>query len=120
MRFDLLHFLLFVAGIAAVMAAFQQNLSLAIVICPFAFDPVVAHSFCPTRSAVFAGLFSAIFWTILLGFYAVGFYTLMTTSFYPHQVRDDVPHIAVTIITLAVPVLTSIIGGYVGARITQH
>ena len=120
MRFDLLHFMLFVAAIAAVLASFQIHLFLAMAVCPFAFGPLVAHSFVPTRSAIVTGLFSAVFWTILLGFFAIGFYVLKTASFHPHLVRDDEPHISIAVITLAVPVLTSIVGGYIGARIAQH
>ena len=120
MRFDLLHFLLFVAAIAAVLASFQLHLFLAMAVCPFVFGPLVAHSFAPTRSAVLAGLFSAIFWTILFGVFAVGFYVLKTASFYPHLIHDGDPNILIAIITLAVSVLTSVIGGYIGARVAQH
>ena len=112
--------MLFVAAIAAVLASFQIHLFLAMAVCPFAFGPLVAHSFVPTRSAIVTGLFSAVFWTILLGFFAIGFYVLKTASFHPHLVRDDEPHISIAVITLAVPVLTSIVGGYIGARIAQH
>lgn len=120
MRFDLLHFLLFVAAIAAVLASLQLHLFLAMAVCPFVFGPLVGHSYTPTRSAEVAGLFSAIFWTILFGVFVVGFCVLKTTSFYPHLIRDGDPDILMAIITLAIPVLTNVAGGYIGARVAQH
>ena len=117
--FDLKHLILLVTATAMLLAVFRVVPELVFVLCPFLIGPIVAHSISPTPSSVTAGLFSALFWSFLIGYFV---YMFLSISWGPP--RDTavmpLPEKQIGISVFFIAVLTNIVVGYLGARISTN
>ena len=113
--FGLKHLVSLVTASAVLFAICPLSYWFAVISCPLLVGPIVAHAISPSLRSVFAGMFSASFWSALncavVGVTAIGSY-----QYSGGRTTTGTPEIWLLSITL----LSSIIGGYLGARISTH
>ncbi len=101
-----------VAAFALVSALSQRSLVAAMIACPITLGPIVAHALTSTWSAVLAGLLSALFWALLAIFVVNPFILRLYGSYQDIDAYSPYLYSAV--------ILSSIVGGYLGARVSLY
>ena len=115
--FNLKHLTWFVSAACVVLAIFQFSPAIAIAFCPLAIAPPVSHAVSPTRSAIVAGLISAIFWTLL--FLIISLLAVFRLgSAYSGDGWLSAKTIAFG--ALVVTFISTLAGGYLGGRTSTH
>lgn len=112
LKFTIPHLLALVTVVSVVCALTQYSVLAAMFACPFTVGPTIAHAFLPTRSALFAGALSSIYWTFLV---TLPVYPLTHLVFVGFDARLEL-----TPWLISIPLFSSIMGGYLGARVAAN
>lgn len=96
------------------LAVLRLNILLYMAICPFLFGPIVGHATTPDKQGAIAGFLVAVILLLLCG--PIVLAVLIFLSFYFTPDRPYSFSFFLKVLTLIVPALVSIIGGYLGGR----